>query len=162
MPPVAGSVTDAGVGSGFPLELTATPPPVPAASTCVVPFCSSTIPVTLTSSPTAAPAQLALQNTKMPSDVSRSASAESSGDCMKKPLSASPVVKVAVTMPSAVTVLPAHGVAAPSPWITWIATAPVPSPHGLGGVQSFAAPGVSSPPTGSNAPISNVSSQRNA
>ena len=69
VPPVAGSVTDAGVGSGFPLDITDTLPPVPAASTCVVPNCSSTMPVTVTSSPTAALAQLALQNTNMPSEV---------------------------------------------------------------------------------------------
>ncbi len=81
---------------------------------------------------------------------------------MKKPLIASFAVNVAVTMPEVVTSWPGHGVAAPSPCRVWIGTGPLPSPHGLGGVQSFAAPGVSSPPTGSNAPISKVSSQRNA
>lgn len=72
---------------------------------------STTVAVTWTRLPTAAAAGGAeLVKTKMPSEVSGSASTVASGSCMKKPLLLRPV-----TMPRVVTLLPTIGELAPAP-----------------------------------------------
>ena len=111
-------VSAIGIGSGLPLDSTrvvAKPSSVSGGWKGSDPGVNSvTVPCTCTSSPTATIAPPGV-NTKMPSEVSGSASMLASGSWMKKPLLFSPV-----TMPRVTTMLPFSGETAPLPWMSWI------------------------------------------
>src|SRR5688500_2059907 len=117
-----------GAGNGLPLDEIVTL--LAELEICVRLKNSVAVPVTVTASPTATPGVPATK-TKIPSDVSGSRSTEASGSCMKKPFDLR-----AVTIPELITLSPANGEVAPSPWI-WLILA-----RTAGGGQLFAPSGV--------------------
>ena len=117
------AVNATGVGSALPLPARRTLGVLPSSvsggwlGSCDGTY-SCTVPCTCTRLPTAASADgSAPVNTKMPSEVSGSASASASGACRKKPL-----LRRAVTMPLVATTWSSSGERSAAPWMAWIGT----------------------------------------